>query len=345
MAVSLTALRGIQISSPETVSGTAVAAAEVLCGGLYSTAYTDKIDHFPEEDKNTLALHLGNEFPVQELGALSITGNMNMRHAVWAFANALCGNVTASQPNAVDQPNAYLWAFQPGITTANTPDIAAGIDTFTYEVFDNIQAYELPYCFTTSLSLTGAPGEPVTYTQEITANSISETTKTPALTSVATQYFPSNLVKFYIDSTYAGIGGTQKTDLLQSWTWTLETMFTPRFNASGVLGFAGINEAKKSVELEMTYLRSTASELEKNKYDTNAYTYLRIAILGATELDSGEANVPYIYLDGAYKYHEWGEPSDNDGAQEETVTAMSTYDATSSMQHEVAVYNNMAAYP
>jgi len=174
---------------------------------------------------------------------------------------------------------------------------------------------------------------------------VAETTLTPALTVVATQYFISNLTKFYIDANYGAIGGTQKTDLLLKLTWTLETMFTPRYATDGALYFSAVNEDRKNVELELTYLRSTASELEKDKYDARSTTYLRIELLGATELDSGQSNPPYIYLDGAFRYTEWPETDDSDGMQTVKVTAQSVYDSVGAKEYGVAVFTNLAAYP
>lgn len=344
MAVGLKAFRVIQISNEEGTVGTAEAATDVLLGTI-SPLYADKVIHTPEQERGLLALDMADDFVVSKEVELTFEGEMNMRHIIWMLSNSVRGNVTATQPDATNEPNAYLWAFTPTLTAANTPDIANGIDTFTIEWGDNIQHYETPFVFTRSLQISGAPNEPVQVSWEITGNVVTETTLTPALSVVATQYFPFDLAQFYIDTSYAGIGGTEKTGMLKAFTWTFETMFTPRWTASNSLLYTALNEDRKTVELELTYLRNATSETEKDLYDTRGTTYLRIALNGATELDSGQTNPPYVYLDTACRYTDWPESSDEDGAVVETVTARGVYDATGTKIFDVSALTTLAAFP
>jgi hypothetical protein len=336
----------------------------------------------PEEDRNTLARNLSNHFKVGVQAALSMSGNVNTRIINWLMSGAIRGNITPTQPDATNEPLAFLWTYQPGLTTANTPDITNGIDTFTFEFGDNIQDYEAEYAFVENLTITGSPNEPVTYESDWIAHQVSETTLTPALSAVSTQRFPSNLVKFYVDADYASIGGTQVTDTLIEWSWSIETMFTPRYSAGGNFYFEGVNEDKKvveleltlkrgdqseaftprysaggnfyfegvnedkkAVELELTLKRGDQSEALKDIWDAQGVTYLRIQLNGATEIDSGQTNPPYVNLDGAFIITEWPETDDADGAQTVSITLESTYDSVGAKQHEVAVLTDLAAYP
>ena len=345
MTTALTAFKKqIQIGI-ETVPGTAVAATEIFLAQLTSM-YASQVFHYPENDRNSLARYQGDEFIVGHEAEISIEGNLNHRHAAWLFSNAIRGNITPTQPDATNEPLAYLWTFQGGLSTANTPDIDNGIDTLTIEFGDNIDDYEAEYCFTKTLVIKGEPNEPVTFEWTITAAQVtSGITPTAALSVVATQKFPSNTCSFYIDTSYAGIGGSVKSDLLKSWTWTLETMFTPRVTASGSLVYTAVNEDMKHVELELEYKRGNLSEVEKALHEAGSTTYLRIKILGGTEIDSGQSNPPYIYLDGAFHYTDWPEADDADGTRTETVTAKSVYDATGTRDYEVAVFTDLATYP
>lgn len=345
MANAIKAFRRIYISNPEDTPGTAEAAVEVLCGVL-SAPYGDKTMHFPEQDKNLLSKNKGDDFVVQREVEMSYEAEANARQIIWALSNTIRGNITPTQPASTLQPLAHLWTFQPGLTTANTPDIANGIDTFTMEYGDNIQAYEAEYCFTRTLEFTGAPNEPVTMTQEITGRQITETTFTGALSTVSTQYFPAGLVKFYIDANYAAIGGTQMIGMLRGWTWKLETNFTARYASDGSLIFSGVSEDWKMVELELIYYRDdTNSEAEKAKYDARTTSYMRIQLNGATEIDASQSNPPYVNFDMAVRYTEWPEPDDEDGAVTISVTAESVYDSTAAKEFEVSVLTDLASYP
>jgi hypothetical protein len=345
MVTALTAFKKqIQIGN-ESTPGTAVAATEALLA-VMEADLTSHVFHYPEDDRNLLAEHKGNEFKVSDTAELQITGNVNHRHAPFLFGSTIRGNITPTQPDATNEPNAYLWTYQGGLTTGNTPDITNGIDTYTIEFGDNLDDYEAEYCFTKTLTITGEPNEPVKFEWAITAAQITAgITPTPDLTIQTVQYFPSNTCSFYIDTSYANIGNTVKTDLLKSWTWTLETMFTPRFTASGTFVLKGVNEHWKKVELELEYLRGTLSEVEKALWVAGSPTYLRIKLLGGNELDSSQSNFPYIYLDGAFHYSEWAAPEDSDGARTETVTAQSFYDSTGTRDFEVAVFTDLATWP
>jgi hypothetical protein len=346
MATALTALKKqIQIGN-EGTPGTAVAATEVLLG-IMEANLTSQVFHYPEDDRNLLSIQKGNEFQVSENAELNITGSLNHRHAPFLFGSSIRGNITPTQPDATNEPNAYLWTYQHSLTSGNDPSIANGIDTYTIEFGDNLDDYEAEYCFIKTLVLSGEAEGPVEYDVTFQTALITKgITPTAALTvNTGLQYFPANRTSFYIDTSYANIGNTAKTDLLKSWTWTLETMFTARFTASGSLKYAGVNEAAKSVKLELEYKRGTLSEVEKALYEANSPTYLRLKLEGGTELDSSQSNPPYIYLDGAYHYTEWPAPEDADGARSETVMAESFYDATGTRDFEVAVFTDLDTWP
>ena len=346
MVTALTALKKqIQIGN-EATPGTAVPATEVLLA-IMEAQVTSAEFFVPEDDRNLLAIDKGNRFKISDIAELSITGSVNHRQAVFLFGNAISGNITPTQPDVTNEPLAYLWSYAHNLTAANTPDITAGIDTYTIEFGDNVDDYEARYCFTTTLVISGTAGEDTKFEWTITAADIvAGITPTAALSVTAVQYFPANTASFYIDTDYASIGGTAKTDILKSFTWTLETMFTPRFTSSGLFIYQGVNEAAKQVELEMEWLRSATSETEKALAIAGSTTYLRIQLLGGTEIDAAQSNPPYINLDGAFQYDlPWDSPEDADGARTHTVTAKSVYDATGTRDFEVAVFTDLDAWP
>lgn len=334
-----------QISGDEGTPGSAAAATEIL----YATGtlpYTSQKIYYPEQDRNNLATYLANDFIVQHYLEGGIEMDANTRHMVWAFSNAIRGNITPTQPKATDEPLSYLWTWEPSlVTTPNTPDVTNGADTFTLEYGDNVQGYEAEYMVTTSLKLSGAPGEAVKCVWDFFARQVAETTVTPDLSAEAVQYFPAGDVDFFIDTTWAGLGGNAKTDSLHSWEWTYNTGFAARFASESLL-FTGVSEAKKHTELKLNYYRDSAtSEIEKDKFDARTTTFIRLALTGQTELDSEQDNLPYIHLDGAYCYDAWGNAGEEDGHVTEEATAYSVCDATSAKMISVKMLTDMAAYP
>jgi hypothetical protein len=341
--MTLRAFRKIQIGE-ESSPGTPVAAAEVGYGTL-TTFEEERTLEQPDEDRGSLARNMADDFFTGEEAHLVWTGDVNTRHILYALSMAIRGNISPTQPDSTNQPLAYLWTFAPGLTTANTPDIANGIDTFTIEFGDTTQAYEAEYCFATRLEISGAPNAPCKFTCDITGRQQTDTTFTGALTAQTVQRFPFNLGKFYIDTSGAGLGGTQKTSTLKGFTWTLETMFVPRYTADGNLYFAAVDEDKKKVELSLIYAWGATADAERTKYEGRTTTFPRIELLGATELDSGQSNPPYVYLDLAIRYTSWPTWGQDAGLSTCEVTAESVYDSTWAKMFEVAVLTELDAFP
>lgn len=342
--MGLKAFRRIQVSNVEGTPGVAEAAIEILYGTL---TFDDGLTiHFPEEDRNSLAKRQGDDVVVGKEAHLTWQGDLNFRHIAWALAMAICGNITPTQPDSVEQPNAYLWTFTPAATAPNTPDQANGIDTFTFEFGDDSAAYEAEYCFATRLEISGAPNEPVKFVCEITGRQVTTGVSfTAALTAQTVQRAPFNVSKFYIDPSGDTIGTTQKTDLVKAVTWELETMFVASYGPDGALYFSGVEEDKKAPVLTLTLKRGTAALVEEAAYRSRATRLMRWEILGTTELDSEEGNVPYLQLDQAVRYTEWPEWSDEDGRTTHEVTAEAVWDADYGKLFEAALYTDLADYP
>jgi hypothetical protein len=346
MAFGQKAFQYIQISNPEDTVGTAEAATEILFGET-DGAYTDKIHHTPEQDRGLLAMIVETPFQVSDKIEFDVTGDLYDRMAIFMFNNGVRGNITPTQPDNINEPNHYLWTIEPGLTTSNTPDITNGIDTFTMEYGDNIQNYEVEYLFTTAIELTATVGEDevVEFTWSVGGRQVTESTKTAALVAPSAAYFPANLTKFYIDTSYATLGTTQKTGMLRAFTWTFETGFSARYAADGNFYFSALNEERKKVELEMTYYRDgTNTEAAKDLFESQGTTYIRIELISNTEMDAAQANPEYIRLDGAYIYTEWNAVEEESGTVIETVKAESIYDTTAAKMMSVLIGTTMSAY-
>lgn len=348
MAFALTALKKIQISGVESTAGSAAAATAIITDGVMDVDYGDKVLHHIEQDKNLMSKNIaGDSIIVGKEVSGSIEMAMNLQNVLYAITSTVRGNITPTQPDATNEPLAFLWTILPTLTAGNTPDITDGIDTFTLEYGDNEQDYESEFAYGTTVTISGdgAGESPVMVTWEWTARQITETTLTPALTRTATKEFPAALVKFYIDANYAAIGGTEVPAMLRTWEITINSEMTPRQGAGGTLTFDGLDEAEKTVELELTYNRGTNSELEKDKYDTQVQSYIRIECNGADEIDSGQSNPPYFRFDASIQYTDAPSNDDESGTVVETFTAETFYDPTASKEYGITMLTTLAAYP
>jgi hypothetical protein len=343
MTTAYKAFRRIQ-AGLEGTPGTAVAATEILYGVL-STFESGDVLHQPEEDRNSLARYMADDLFVGEEAKIVWAGDVNFRHLAWVLGMALRGNITPSQPDSSNEPNAYLWTYNPALTTSNTPDQTNGIDTYTIEYGDNLQAYEVEYCFATKLAISGAPNETCKFSLDITGRQRSDVTFTGSLTAQSVQRAPFNLAKFYIDTAGSSIGNTQKTGLLKAFTWTLDTKFAPVYTADGNLYFASLTEDRKAPELSLTYVRGSDADSERTKYENRTTSFLRIQLFGGTELDSSQSNPPYLALDTAVRYRTWPTFGDDNGLATVQVVADAVYDATWAKSFQVLLFTDLSALP
>jgi hypothetical protein len=348
MTFARTAFKKIQVSGVEGTPGSAGAATAIITGATMDVAYADRTLHHIEQDKNILSKNIAGDSIVAGK-EISGTAEMaiNLQNILYALTSCIRGNITPTQPDATNEPLSYLWTIEPTLTAGNTPDITDGIDTFTLEFGDDEQDYEAEFVFTNTLTITGDnAGEGlVMATWDWTARQLTESTLTAALTRTATQYFPTAKTKFFVDANYAGIGGSELPNMLRAFTITFNTTFTPRYTAGGTLLYTGLDEAAKSVELELVYNRGTNSELEKVKYNAQTQSYIRIEMNGESEMDSAQSNLPYLRFDASIEYLSAPAVSDENGMQIETYTAETTYDPTASKEYGVTMLTTLATYP
>lgn len=346
MAVATRALEKAQVSNVENTVGTAEAATEILLYTDLTQVVHDKVFHTPEQDRGLLLGNIETPFQVSQQTEFEMEGPLYDRIANFMFCNGIRGNITPTQPDAINQPLHYLWTYLPGLTTQNTPDIANGIDTFTLEYGGNAQAWETEYLFTKEIEISGEANEEVQFTWNMQGRQVTATTFTAALVAPTThQYFATNKAKWYVDTTYAGIGTTQKSGVLKAFTWKLETGFTARFTADGNYYYVGINEDRKKLTVELTlWVDDTIVPAELVKFNAQTTSYQRIALFGATAMDVGQNNPPYIYLDYAGKYTEFPEYDDEDGTRVITVTLEAFYDVTAAKAFGTSVGTRMSAF-
>jgi len=341
--MGLEAFRRIQIGH-EGTPGTAVAATDVLLGTLGTWENANELSR-PEEERNNLALYHENDEWVSKQHSVVWTGDVNYRHILYALLMSIRGNVTPTQPDPTNEPLAHLWTLTPASTAPNTPDQGDGIDTFTLEYGDDDACWRVPYCFGTSLEISGAPNEPCTFTLNIVGAEEEDHTFTASLTVPAVQRAPFNLAQFYIDAAGGTMGSTQKTGLLRGFTWTLNTAFAPFVTADGSLSYGAVSEAKKAVQLSLTYRWGSDADVERTAHDERATRLIRIELHGQEELDVGQDNPPYLQLDQAVRYENWPSWGEDEGASTFDVTAYGVYNATYARLFEVALLNSLSALP
>lgn len=265
----------------EDTNGTAVAATNMLLGQV--AMGKDREIRFPED---TLGIRArSNRSVTEQIHA----GDIRLSFPEGAYFEALPvilsigvkGNVTAVEQTAGEGD--YLWDHTPDLEAANTPD------SITLETGDDVQAYEIEYVLARRIVIEGNVGEdaPVTVEVECFGKQITPTTFTGSLSRPTVDAMIANLAKFYIDSTWATLGNTQKTGLLRKYRIEILTGVHPKFHAEGVKTMTSHAESVIDVMWALTFEGNSDADVIFDAYQAETAKALRLLIEGS-QIGTGE---------------------------------------------------------
>lgn len=213
----------------ETVKGTAVPATKRFLG----TANVPK-DREPVHPPYTLAQRvMSHSTEIYQLLADPVTLEMadGYYQALPMFFDiTLKGAVTPTEVTTAGAgAGDWLWDFTPVLTAAAVPD------TITLEVGDNDQNYEIEYLMGKKITFDFALGDAsaVKVSMEAFGRQVTKSTVTAGIAAPAVTSIIADTAKFYVDSTWATLGNTQKTGLLRSGSIEIATGNHPKFLGSG----------------------------------------------------------------------------------------------------------------
>jgi len=155
----------------------------------------------------------------------------------WLLAMTLKGGVTPGE--VTGGQGDYLWTFTPSLVAAT----ADTMQSFTLEIGDNLQCYQVGYLMGRSIKFSAQTGANAALKVSVDAfaDEVTKVTATAALALPATTPIVAGNTKLYIDTTWAGIGGTLVSGLLRGWDLEIITGLHQKFlgntlvpNAHGV---------------------------------------------------------------------------------------------------------------
>lgn len=177
--------------------------------------------------------------------------NLNTAQATFEQLPAVfgCGLKAHDTPTETTPSQAdYPWTFLPSMTAANSPD------ALTIELGDDAQCWEIEYCMFDKISLSGSVDQEggesaVSLDAGFFGRQLTTTTKTAAIALPSGEFMNAKRARLYIDTSWAGVGGTELANLLRSFQIEILTGLHPDstgsattyFNAhkEGVIGVMG----------------------------------------------------------------------------------------------------------
>lgn len=213
----------------ETTRGTAVAATAMWMGSA-----TIPKDREPKHPTDTLGLRVESARTeiLQLLAdpvALAMDGDTGAYYEglPLLFGTTVKGGVIATEQTSGQHD--YLWDFTPSLSAPANPD------TITLEIGDNDQNYEIEYLMGKTINIDWAFGENafLNISAEYFGRQVTKSTATAGLTRPTIHGINANTGKFYLNPTWATLGGTQKTGFLRSGSMQIATGNHPKFLGAG----------------------------------------------------------------------------------------------------------------
>jgi len=331
MSAGIKALRKIQIGR-ETVAGTAVPATARLIG----TATIEKeLKVNRPEDRETGKLS-SFEFssPVGVNVKVGLEGEAYFEQLLYVLGMSLKG-VIAGTGGA----SPYTWTYEGSLLASSS------VNTSTLEYGDDVQAFQVPFVFGKSLELSGTIDEAVKFKMDGAAADVTPQTFTGAILDPLTlNPIAVDTGKLFIDTTWAGLGGTNKAATLVDFTWKITEGIIPVKYLDGNLTMSDRAEKKRHVELEMTLaFNSAAYALWAMAVAVpQTKTFVRLEFTGPALVTGNNK----LTLDGCYVLDQPPKLlEEREGQDTVKVKLMSIYDTTSTKEWSVAVVNGLAAMP
>lgn len=212
----------------ETTKGTSVACTKMFVGQM-PPVVSDRKPVYPVEQFGKRAESLRGVIHNYLYQNTLSTEYGSFQNLPFLFGMGLKGGVTASE-QTVSQGD-YLWDFTPSFSSIDD------IDAFTLRFGDNVQAWLTTYSVIERIRISGQIGQgqdpsPVKLEADFFARNITTTTFTGAINEPTLVAMNAKLARLYVDSTWAGVGTTELTDLLRTFDVEIITGQKPKFSGS-----------------------------------------------------------------------------------------------------------------
>ena len=283
----------------ESVRGTAVAADTMLLAAPMPIT-PDRTAQFPQDMAGVKARSAQGpqiyEYLVRNTLSFDNDHPPYFQVLPMLFSCGLKGNVTPVEQNPAEGD--YLWTFTPSLTAANSPD------TITLEAGDDIQAYEAEYCMFDRFRIAGEVaqdgiGSPVNIDADFFGRQWTTTTFTGALSLPTTELMAAKVTSFYLDTSWAGVGGTQKTGLLRSYDIEILTGLKMIFAGDANKYFNNYAEEYIDVMGSFVFEGNAAADAIYDSFQATDLQVLRLQIEGS-QIGAGDNHSCILDISGAW---------------------------------------------
>lgn len=322
----------------ETTRGTAVAADTLLLGRVPAVG-NDRMPVFPREDVGINAAAVRSVIH-QYLYSNTLTSEHGYFQLLPVlFGCGLKGGVSASETTPAQGD--YAWNFTPSLTAANSPD------SLTIELGDDVQAFETEYAMVERIRISGqvAQGQdasPVTIEADFFGRQLSPVSFTGSIALPTAEPMNAKLARFYRDTAWSGVGGTEKTNILRGFDIEILTGVHPKFSGSANKYFNTHGEGLIEVTANFTLEGNSDADAIFDLQQANTFSVVRLSILGS-QIGSGSTHTLNIDIGGKWEsVSPLAQEDRNDNLHSAVIRGH--YDATGAKLLQVNVITDVSAY-
>lgn len=320
--------------------GTAVPATKKLLGKV-PVVQTDRKPVIPDENVGIRARGV-RALVHQYLYSNTLTTEHGyFQQMPWILGCGLKGAVTPSEQTPAQAD--YLWN--------QTPSLVSGVlnnpDSSTIELGDDTQAFEAEYAMFERIRISGQVSQgmdasPVNVEADFFSRQLTPTTFTPALTLPVAEPMNAKLARFYLDTAWSGIGGTEKTNILRGFDIEILTGVHPKFSGSGNKYFNAHGEGLIMVTANFTLEGLAAANAIFNAQQAVTFQAVRLEINGA-QIGTGLTHRLRVDIGGVW---ESVAPlgGEDRGDNLHTATLVDYYDSTGAKLLQTEVVTNVNSY-
>lgn len=260
----------------ETTRGTAVPADTVLLGQV-SAVKPDRKPVYPTEHFGVRADALRSVVHQYQVADTFSSAHAYFQLLPLVFGCGLKGGVTATETTASQHD--YAWNQSPSLTAANNPD------AFTGEKGDDTQAFQFEYAMIERIRLAwtvsqGMEASPVSLEFDYFARQLTPASFTAGISLPTTEPMNGKLSRLYVDTSWAGVGGTEKTNILRAADVEILTGVHPTFSGSAAKYFNTHAEGLIAVTAQLTLDGGSAADAIFDAQQAQTFQVIRLAVNG-----------------------------------------------------------------
>ena len=319
-------LRLFQVGK-ESTNGTAVPATEKLIGDfVFREMYERDFEEWP---RGVRAPVTGGGVDVERWVEVRGEWDADYEQVLWPLQSGL-------ETPTVAGAGPYTHTFNPDLASPVAIDSLTGEFAIDDGSTKHVER-EAAYLFCTTFGVEINPGQISRMRAEWIGRASQSSTVTAALTEMTGRsVIPSSLWSVYIDSTWAGLGGTQKTLFLRSASFELNTGISKLLTADARtdLDFTGIRSGMVTGRLSLTAAVAADAATEIGNYRSGTVRFVRLTATDGTKI---------VTIDMAIKFTAAPDFQNEDGEEIVVLEGELEYDPTGAAAIEIEVVNQEPA--